>query len=133
MSHDAIIDMKVVPLHIGSAAGTAKPTPVPINASVGFDGGTKDYEKLKNKPSINGVVLVGNKTSADLGIDQTYIHHQNRASSEWNIHHGMGAYPSVSVVDSAGTKVFGDVIYTDSNNVICIFSHPFSGIAYLNS
>lgn len=31
-------------------------------------GGTSDYEQLINKPSINGVKLVGNKTTADLGI-----------------------------------------------------------------
>lgn len=28
----------------------------------------KDYQQLDNKPSVNGVTLVGNKTSADLGI-----------------------------------------------------------------
>ena len=103
MSSNAIIDIKVVPLNIGSTAGTAKPTPVPINASASLNGGTRDYEKLNNKPSINGVELIGNKTSADLGIDKTYIHHQNRASSEWSINHNMDAYPSVSVVDSAAT------------------------------
>lgn len=31
--------------------------------------GTNDYEELINKPSINGVELVGNKTTSDLGID----------------------------------------------------------------
>ena len=31
-------------------------------------GGTSDYSELTNKPSINGVTLTGNKTSADLGI-----------------------------------------------------------------
>lgn len=28
----------------------------------------KDYEALNNKPSINGIELVGNKTSAELGV-----------------------------------------------------------------
>ena len=28
----------------------------------------KDYNQLRNKPSVNGVVLQGDKTSADLGI-----------------------------------------------------------------
>ena len=32
-------------------------------------GGTDDYEDLDNKPSINGVELIGNKTGAQLGID----------------------------------------------------------------
>ena len=30
--------------------------------------GTTDYEKLKNKPSINGVELIGDKTTQELGI-----------------------------------------------------------------
>lgn len=35
-------------------------------ASNGF--GTSNYEKLKNKPSINSVELIGNKTSDDLKL-----------------------------------------------------------------
>lgn len=34
-------------------------------------GGTKDYEDLENKPSINDVELEGNKTSENLGIKYT--------------------------------------------------------------
>lgn len=34
----------------------------------GGSGGTTDYNDLDNKPSINGVQLVGNKTTTDLGI-----------------------------------------------------------------
>ena len=35
----------------------------------GGSGGTSNYQELTNKPSINGVVLEGNKTSSDLGIE----------------------------------------------------------------
>lgn len=31
-------------------------------------GGTSDYNELQNKPSINGIVLEGNKTTADLNL-----------------------------------------------------------------
>ena len=31
--------------------------------------GTTNYNDLTNKPSINGITLTGNKTSADLGIN----------------------------------------------------------------
>lgn len=31
--------------------------------------GTSDYKRLKNKPQINGIELVGNKTTKDLGIE----------------------------------------------------------------
>lgn len=34
--------------------------------------GAADYVQLINKPSINNVPLIGNKTSAELGIKQTY-------------------------------------------------------------
>lgn len=34
----------------------------------GGGGGTTNYNELENKPSINGVALSGNKTSADLNI-----------------------------------------------------------------
>lgn len=37
-----------------------------INGAGG--GGTTDYTDLANKPSVNGVTLSGNKTSADLGL-----------------------------------------------------------------
>lgn len=35
---------------------------------VNISGGTDDYEQLENKPSINAVTLVGNKTGAELGL-----------------------------------------------------------------
>lgn len=37
-------------------------------SSGGGGGGTTDYDNLENKPSINGVTLTGNKTTADLNI-----------------------------------------------------------------
>ena len=35
----------------------------------GGGGGTSDYTQLTNKPSINGTILIGNKTLSDLGIE----------------------------------------------------------------
>ena len=40
--------------------------------SVTGGGGTSDYNKLVNKPSINGVTLLGNKTTQDLKLNTTY-------------------------------------------------------------
>lgn len=34
----------------------------------GGPGGTSDYEELENLPQINGNEIIGNKTSAELGI-----------------------------------------------------------------
>lgn len=91
-----------------------------------------DYLPLENKPSINGVTLVGDLTSADIFVDQTYIHTQNVASDIWTIVHNLEKYPSVTVVDSAGSVVIGDVLYSDNNTIVLAFQGAFSGIAYLN-
>lgn len=36
-------------------------------------GGTSNYNELTNKPSINGVTLIGNKTSSDLGVQDALV------------------------------------------------------------
>ena len=49
-----LIPQKIYGVNIGATGGG------------GSGGGTSDYEELDNKPSINGVTLVGNKTAKDL-------------------------------------------------------------------
>lgn len=62
----------------------------------------------------------------------TFTFAQNEALAEWTIAHNLGKYPSVTIVDSAGTKVVGDVEYIDENTLKVSFSAAFSGKAYLN-
>ncbi len=65
------------------------------------------------------------------GANQRHIHTQSAASATWTITHVLGGRPSVSVVDSSGTVVVGEVRY-DSNTVVTVlFTTPFSGYAYL--
>lgn len=42
-------------------------------ASGGGGGGTTDYEDLDNKPSVNSNELIGNKTSSQLGLQDTLV------------------------------------------------------------
>lgn len=67
-----------------------------------------------------------------LGQDKSYIHTQPSASAEWFINHGLNKMPSVTVKDSAGNTVIGDIEYIDSDNLKIKFSGAFSGRAYLN-
>lgn len=106
-------------------------TELGVNAPIAIIG-TKDYTKLKNKPTINGVEVVGDLTSDDLAIDQTFVYDQNSPCDEWVIVHNLGRFPSVSVIDSAGTVVVGEIKYLDKNRIVCSFSAPFIGTAYLN-
>jgi hypothetical protein len=62
----------------------------------------------------------------------TYTHTQNSASATWTINHNLNCYPSVTIVDSAGSVVIGDVSYTNANTLVVTFVAAFGGKAYLN-
>ena len=64
-------------------------------------------------------------------LNDRKIHTQSSASSTWNITHELGGRPSVTIVDSAGTVVVGDVVYNSNTSITVSFSAPFSGFAYL--
>lgn len=95
---------------------------------------SNNYSALTHKPKINDVTLEGNLTSEDLHIneDANYFHSQTIASDTWVITHNLNKFPSVTVIDSAGNEVIGEVIYNDTNNVTLKFSGEFKGTATLN-
>ena len=63
---------------------------------------------------------------------QTYIHLQSVPQSVWTVNHTLNKYPSVTIVDSGGNIVVGDVLYTSTSQVVISFSSGFGGTAYLN-
>ena len=67
-----------------------------------------------------------------LAITNVYVHDQIAASKQWFVNHNLGKYPSVTIVDSAGSVVMGDIEYVDNLNVTITFTAEFSGKAYLN-
>lgn len=100
-------------------------------------GGTNNYNDLKNKPTLNGTTIQGDKTSGDYGLyginsPETFVYEQKEPSATWIIKHDLNKYPSVTVVDSAGTVVMGEYNFVDESTVICTFSGAFSGVCYLN-
>lgn len=94
-------------------------------------------------PDISGFWMVWNPTThkyelsaipvpTEAGGDKTYVHKQVIASNTWEITHNLYKYPSVSVVDTGGNVVIGDVEYTNLNTLVIKFTALFSGTAYLN-
>jgi hypothetical protein len=57
---------------------------------------------------------------------------QASPASTWTIAHSLGYRPNISVVDSAGSQVEGNTVWTDTNNLTITFSGAFSGVAYLS-
>ena len=60
-----------------------------------------------------------------------YEYNQSSPSATWLIAHNLGIYPAVTVVDSGGSEIHGEVIYDSANQIRALFSTAFSGKAYL--
>lgn len=74
----------------------------------------------------------GAKGVDGLDGDKHYAHIQAVASAAWAITHNMNKYPAVTITDSAGDQVEGEVHYDSTNALTVKFSAPFAGKAYLN-
>jgi hypothetical protein len=91
-------------------------------------------ESLSTTTETNVLVVdsdgkVSKNTSA---ADKTYKHTQGSSSASWVVTHNLDKYPSVTVVDSAGTVVIGIVDYNSLNRATITFKAAFSGKAYFN-
>lgn len=64
--------------------------------------------------------------------DKNYVHTQSESSATWVVTHNLNKNASVTVVDSAGTVVIGQVDYDSVNQITLTFSGAFSGKAYFN-
>lgn len=78
------------------------------------------------------VTSSGWDSPSEFKFQKTYVYNQMTAAAVWNINHNLGRYPSVSVVDSAGSVAVGETVYVDANNITITFQSQFSGTAYLN-
>lgn len=88
-----------------------------------------DGEPTVTKTAVGGVV------NLDFGIpdvDKHYAYEQAQPSDTWTIQHNLRKYPSVSIVDTAGSAFLGEVHYIDENSLTISFAAAVAGYAYLN-
>ncbi len=57
--------------------------------------------------------------------------HTESEETTWTIHHNLGVYPNVYVIDTAGTHCEGAVENLDENSLTITFSSNFAGQARL--
>ncbi|HET9563407.1 MAG TPA: hypothetical protein VFP27_02615 [Mycobacterium sp.] len=60
-----------------------------------------------------------------------YEHIQSVPAAVWIVNHDLIYRPAVTVIDSAGSQVEGDVQYVGSQQLVLTFSGAFAGTAYL--
>src|SRR5882724_8236023 len=63
---------------------------------------------------------------------QAVVFTQGAPANPWVINHTLGFYPNVTVVDSGGSVVEGDVTYPSASQVQVAFAGAFAGAAYLS-
>jgi len=64
--------------------------------------------------------------------DANFVFTQGSAATQWVVDHDLGKKPAVTVVDSAGTVVIGQVVYNTDNRCTLDFEAAFSGKAFFN-
>ena len=92
------------------------------------------YQDTPNQVIINeqapNLVVIRSGGGGDSNT-RRFIFEQSVAATEWVIAHTLGGFPSVTVADSAGTAVFGEVKYDSTTQITISFTAAFSGYAYL--
>lgn len=76
---------------------------------------------------INPVIVGGPGTQA-----LAYTHTQGTSLAVWVVTHNLGWHPNVTVQDSGGSIVEGEIAYTNTNSLTITFTGAFSGKAYLS-
>lgn len=62
----------------------------------------------------------------------SYVHTQPTVSDTWMVEHHLGWFPNVTVIDSTGTTVEGDLTHVNDRSMTLSFSGAFTGTAYLS-
>ena len=83
---------------------------------------------------VEGSGLIAAITSGDRVTisSKTYVHEQGIASDTWEIVHNLNKFPTVVLVDSAGTTFGAAVTYNSSNKCTIKMNGATTGKAYLN-
>lgn len=91
-------------------------------------GGGSDIKDIIGSPLIG----VTNNEGTVYIKSLTYVHEQGIASDTWEITHNLNKFPTVVLVDSAGTTFGAAIEYNSSNKCTVHMNGATTGIAYLN-
>lgn len=100
--------------------------PLPEITNIGSEG----PQGLQGVQGITGAQGIQGISGAERPI--AYTHDQGVSSSTWSIVHNLNFKPNVTIIDSAGSIVEGELEYLDNNSLVLTFAYAFSGNAYLS-
>jgi len=123
---------------IENLEGTMSNTKNPLEGNLFYGVYVDPYTHPETHPasmiteSEDRVFLSSEEKTQVLNYQSGYVHDQIASSALWTITHTLGKNPSVSVVDSSGNLVMGEVCYISLTQITISFTAAFSGKAYLN-
>lgn len=134
MSGEIIIKPVTKPVIINPNIQTTiyKPStglPGPPGPGVPIGGDTGDVLTKSSSTDYDTEWSTIEQISQDVFAEERYTHIQPVSASTWTVTHGLNRYPIVSVTDSSGSTVYGDVVHLSANQTQLIFEVPFSGTA----
>lgn len=92
---------------------------------------TQDIETQQDLNKVLARILKYILNTQSIG-DKNYIHTQFRPDTIWTVNHPLNKKVNVSITDTAGTEIEGNVIINNDSKVTIEFNTPFSGEAILN-
>lgn len=87
---------------------------------------TDNGVKITSPEAFEGYAIIAANTIGE------YVFVQTNPQTEWIAEHNLGKYPSVTLVDSNESIIYGDVQYLDLNTIKITFKKDVAGKAYLN-
>jgi hypothetical protein len=120
---------------VGSTGNTIESSSITLTEATGsiqlneYGTGTHTGTETKNL----SVDASGNIIEVTPAVsDKHFVFTQALPSAAWVIQHNLGKFPSITVVDTANTVVYGEYIFNSINQTTLNFSSAFAGKAYLN-
>ena len=101
------------------------------NWNEAYDDSVIDFT-INQGTDTNFIITRRNSTSLSATYRSGYIHSQGLPSDTWIITHNLNKNPSITIVDSGGSEVEGEVTINSLNQITITFCGAFSGNAYLN-
>jgi hypothetical protein len=98
-----------------------------FNTSSGYS-----YVWVDDGTSQQWVQFAPGEGGSPTGEGLSFVHNQAVAASTWTITHELGWFPNVTVIDSGGATVEGDLAHITSSQLRLVFSGAFTGTAYLS-
>lgn len=90
------------------------------------------FQIIQSQPNV-AVLPVGAALTAGQVPDLvSFEHSQGAANASWVITHNLGFYPSVTIIDSGGNLVEGELTHNSKNQLTIDLSIAISGTAYLS-